>query len=544
MRSLEDRVAHLEKCLISHGICDYDQEPGTATTTEPVDLSGTSAQPFHTSASSPSNSSPAPGNLSSELIQRLLVPYLGQPAARDNNTGSLANHSPSEYEQLLNELPRGAELPMPTKESATKLIEAYFQHSDFFSPVLSREQFLRAVDTMYQDLAMGNRPHLRDEFRTRMVFAIAVRLLNRVDSSLPLSKSTAYFTTGARLLVTNQEIFGVETLEHLEALLLVVQYQSFESNLRGVWHFLGLATRLAVHLGLHTEQQQSTRDCLNNEELITRRRLFWATYTFERNICPVLSRPFSIPDEAIETSLPTVIPGNSEATQALATHLIKLRQLESEIYTTLHQKKPCNGAFLNHENWRLQMQQRLHQWYSETPPCDVESPLAPVSVFEGLLATSLVQLYYPSQHLPTLSNDDIGVLAQHATCSVTTYKDAFRTGTLRFYWRAAHNLFRAGSALLYCARTATERLSLSLNAVAIQGSIAQCSNILWGMAERYPNGKSYRDAFERLLTTDSTQDTSTDAIFDGGSADVDWLSAWVWDPASSLTSTSSVHGPL
>lgn len=433
---------------------------------------------------------------------------------------------------------------MPAQESASKLICAYFEHSDFFSPILHREQLQSAVDMMYQDLAMFKRPHPRDEFRVCMVFAIAIRLLNRADPSLPLSKSNAYFSTGARLLVTNQEILGGETLHHLEALLLIIQYQSFESNLRGVWHFIGLATRLAVHLGLHNERHQSTIRCLSSDELVTRNRLFWATYTFERNLCPVLSRPFSIPDEAIETSLPTVVPGPFQATQALAVHLVKVRQLESEIYTTLHQKPHCNGAFLNYVDWRLQMRRRLHQWYSETPPSYIGSSLAPAALFEGLLVTSLVQLYYPSHHLPNSSDDDICWLARHATRSVTTYREAFRRGTLRFYWRAMHNLFRAGAALLYCTRTASGRTGLTIDVVTAQASVGQCSNILWGMAERYPNGKAYRDAFERLIATENdcnSEAVNADMSFgDEAFNNTDWLNAWVLDPIDSSMSASSV----
>lgn len=152
------------------------------------------------------------------------------------------------------------------------------------------------------------------EFKVYMVFATAVCLLSRADPSLPVSKSEAFFASAVQVLSTNFELLCERGLDQLEAILLTVQYLSFTANLEKAWHFVGLATRTVVRLGLHTD---SASQHVSERESHMRQRLFWATYTFDRNLCVVLERPFSIPDEAIETPLP-------DALGELATHLLSL----------------------------------------------------------------------------------------------------------------------------------------------------------------------------------------------------------------------------
>lgn len=131
--------------------------------------------------------------------------------------------------------------------------------------------------------------------------------------------------------------------DHLCNLLLVAQYCCFASNLSGAWHFVGLAFRLAVELGLHDTRAVNAK--LSRDDASHCRWLFWACYTLERNLCVVVGRPFSIPDEAIHTPLPELAEG--DGSRALALHLIKHRKFESEIYTTLNQKPPVSGAAID-----------------------------------------------------------------------------------------------------------------------------------------------------------------------------------------------------
>lgn len=541
IQSLENRVAHLERCLISHGVHNYDQDPRAG---DSRDSTGSPVSPASVVPPSAVRSPDSHDGLSKLLVQRTLMAHLGHTVSAPVKAPSpgAATHdssSGSQYGQLLDQLqlPWTEPAPAPAKDVALKLCDAYFLHCDFFSPILRRQEFLASLETFYQDIALQQPHDAAIEFKVYMVFATAVCLLSRADPSLPPSKSEAFFASAVQVLSTHYELVCERGLRQLEAILLIIQNLSFTANLDKTWHFVGLATRMIVHLGLHTDDGSQHA---NEQESHTRQRLFWATYTFERNLCAVLERPLSIPDEAIETPLPVNVPTDSDSLGELAIHLIKFRQLESELYTTLHQKQPSNGAILDYETWRVYMHQRLLQWRKDTPPYDDESPLAPATVFEGLLVTSLVQLYYPSRHLPASSGSELRILAQSAISAVDSYKTSFKRGTLRFYWRAIRNLFRAGVALVYCSRTASSRTAevgtkFDISDLTIQQSIQQCSTILWGMVERFHGGKPYRDAFDDLIEQSAEQNARS-----RGPIDIDWPNAWVVDTGLSPFSTTFI----
>jgi hypothetical protein len=419
-----------------------------------------------------------------DVEAQLLLHSFPEPIGRDTpSVTPLDNHR-----SLLSELPYKAQAEFPGREAASRLVDTYFEHADFFSPTItSKDGFLAAIHTLNDGDQSANNDSKLLRFRAFVVFATAVLLLNRTDSSFPVARAEFYYNAAMSTLASSTKIICTGDVAHLCNLLLLIQYSCFASNLSAAWHFLGLATRLAIELGLHQDLQAPYES----------EWLFWSLYTFERNLNVILGRPFSIPDEAIGTPLPTA--SDSDARRAHAIHLIKSRRLESEMYTTLNQLPSRNGAVLDMYLWRESMRQRLLEWRASTPATqNISSPLAPLDIFDGYLYTNLVLLYYPSRSFPNPSPTDLSFLACSASESISCYKRAFRDGHLRFYWRTIHNLFRSGVAMAYCIRAHTLHQFGDINQANMISSINTCSSILWGMAERYPPGKVYRDVFERL----------------------------------------------
>lgn len=382
------------------------------------------------------------------------------------------------------------------REVVRKLTEAYFEHSDFFSPIiLSKSDFLSSTEGLYDDMPAANQHHANAKFQAIMVFAIAVLLLNRTDPSVPVARSEAYFNAAVELLSGSPDLTCTGNLDHLANLLLIAQYCSFSSNLAGAWHFVGLATRLAIELGLHQTTPASAGQSAH--QFNQRRWLFWSTYVLERNLCVVTGRPFSIPDESIGVPLPLVV--DSDPRRALAVHMVKCRRLESEIYATLHYHSSPNGAVLDRSAWRDNMRQQLVAWHDSVPALEYTSQLAPAGTFDGMFYINLVQLYYPSQHLPSHSPADLAMLSRSAIETVNCYKRSFRAGELRFYWRTVHNLFRSGMAAVYCTRASRLQPDSQVDLNGLAGSIQSCCSLLWGMVERYPAARAYRDIFENVV---------------------------------------------
>ncbi|TEA20325.1 Positive regulator of purine utilization [Colletotrichum sidae] len=364
-------------------------------------------------------------------------------------------------------------------------------------------------------------------FRAYTVFAIAVLLLNRTDSSFPVSRADNYFDTATNLLSQKSATLCTGDTEHLCNLLLVAQYCCFASNLSGAWHFLGLASRLAIELSLHDERAIIARN--GQGELNQRRWLFWALYTMERNLCVIVGRPFAIPDEAIHTPLPELSEGDTD--RAAALHLIKHRILESEIYATLNQKPPANGACLDFFAWRESMRRRVIEWLNSAPaPSTPSTQLAPSDIFDAILHGQLVLLYYPSASFPNPSENDVLILAQSASECISNYRRTFRDGQLRFFWRTTHNLFRSGVAMAYCVHLNSVHRYRGLNQADMVASINTCMSILGAMVERYPSGSVYRDAFENLSS--SVLKSAGNAAADGlGDLQRQQVSAFSFEPS-------------
>ena len=439
-------------------------------------------------------------------LLRLLLAELGAPSpiahatSRDPALSSIADL-----------LPQEVTVQLPTTDVSLRLIDAYLEHCNFFSPIFYRADVLRMLD------AVNDTCKFEEQYKIFMILAIAIQLLNRTDSSIPVTKADAFCSTASRILLAHSAALLSGDLNHLEILLLIIQYSSFSSGPAGTWHLIGQATRLAIDLGLHDEPSPSPS--LNPLSLDRRRRLFWATYTFERNLCAVLGRPVSIPDEAIFVSLPAsvdedyitvdgILSQSSPSRTALAVHLIRFRQLESEVMQVLHQKPPLASKTFDHRSWRDDMRQRLYDWRSIVPLHPNPSQLAPMEIFDGCLYNSLLHLYSPSRHMPSVSSEDLGFLVGYAQESIEAYRSSFRDGKLRFYWRTVHNLFRSGVTLIYCLKNWPQ--GRNLDAGSVYASLNSCSSVLWGMVEHYPLGKPCRDTFETLYR--SVQQSNTEQI--------------------------------
>ncbi|KAJ5093563.1 fungal-specific transcription factor domain-containing protein [Penicillium angulare] len=420
----------------------------------------------------------------------LLQSLLSGPVSR------LPLNERSDSHALLDEMPSETTPAIPGRDVAEKLLDIYFEHCDFFSPILSsRENFLEMIEPLYSN-PTPDQPLANVHFRALIVFATSILLLNRVDSTVPSSKSETFFNAAIRVFSQYPEMICTGDQNQLENLLFIIQYCCFSANITAVWHFLGLATRLAVELNLHKESPSQTS--LSQSQLNERRWLFWTMYTFERNLCVIVGRPFSIPDGAIETPLPVL--DFEDPQRALAIHLIKYRLLESEIYSTLNEKK-YPGAIFHKGMWRETVHRNLQEWHSSIPLIQKSTHLAPSEIFNGSLFNALVLLYYPSPHFPSPSAEDISILARSATDAIDCYKQCFRSGELRFFWRTVHNVFRSGVAIVYCVQRDRMNQNAILNLEDARASVNSCTSLLWGMVERYPPGRAYRDIFDKLANT-------------------------------------------
>ncbi|KAK2927115.1 hypothetical protein FoTM2_012289 [Fusarium oxysporum f. sp. vasinfectum] len=369
IKSLEDRVAELELALRSQGI-DTESVAGSRVSQDALE------------------STPEAPHSSDLNLLGLLVP---KPV-------DLQHPEDSGYHALLDSITVPETIKFPPKPTAIQLTATYFEHSNFFSPVLDEESFHSTIAALYQEQLTPEQGTSIQKFQLCMVLAIAIRLLNRTDSAVPTVASDLFFASAIGILTERPQATWKGDLQHLQNLLLVVQYTIFASNLSAAWHFIGLATRLAIDLDLLNETRLSVTNSAHESdaEVNQRRRVFWSTYILETNLCVILNRPRSIPDEAIFTPLPST--SGPESSSPLANHCVLFRQLEYEIFHTLNYKPPANGNFFDYKAWKMGMKNRLMDWHANVPPVDATSKLAPQNFFDGALYMTLVSLFH---HLVT-----------------------------------------------------------------------------------------------------------------------------------------------
>ncbi|KAM0392007.1 hypothetical protein ACHAQC_006817 [Fusarium culmorum] len=483
IKSLEDRVAELELALQGYGL-DTESLAGNRVSQDTVEAT------------------PEPRQSTDLNLLSLFIP---EPS-------DIQDQGTSGYHALLGAITVPERTKFPPKSTTLQLAATYFEHSNFFSPILYQESFHEIITVLYQDLPNIDQGKSVQKFQLCMVLAIAIRLLNRIDSAVPTTASDPFFASAIGILTERPQATWKGNLQHLQNLLLIVQYTIFASNLSAAWHFIGLATRLAIDLDLLNETRLSSG---NSEEVILdaetnkRRRVFWSNYILETNLCVILNRPRSIPDEAVFTPLPST--SGPESCSPLANHCIQFRQLEYEIYHTLNYKPPANGAFFDYKVWKVGMKDRLVEWHATVPPVDTRSKLAPQNFFDGALYMTLVSLFSPSRHFPDLSEPELRDLARYASTTIELYREGFKEGKLRFYWRTTPNLFQSGAALVHCIKSLTLQRSV-FDVDALKRSVSVCSTVLWGMAERYSPGTVYRDRFDELSA--SMSDVATDLSFE------------------------------
>lgn len=398
---------------------------------------------------------------------------------------------------------------LPPRSELGLLTGVYFEHSNFFSPILDKSSFERGVDGIYD---RGSDQLLSDPktaFRFCIVLATSVRLRNCTDSSFSVSASQRYFAAAKTILETYPQIFWTEDLDNLECLLLIVQYAMFSSDLAVCSQHLTLATRLAISLQLHLPTPRgfsidhNELSILGNSNAIHDRGLwlFWATYNFERNLSSSLKIRSTIPDDAIRVPLPPN-PDNDHIT-ALAIHILRHRQIESEIERYRSEMVQPENLNANFRDWKAQIHSRLIQWKEQCPIFIKPTALVPPDMIDGLFSVAIVRLY-SSPLQPIAHFDDAtstAVLVQHAVKSIAIYKKTFREGRLRFFWRTLHNIYLCGSALVQAYKRllswATPPAGIDLD--DLRYSLTVCSAVLWGMAERYPAGTRFRDDFDVLV---------------------------------------------
>ena len=364
-------------------------------------------------------------------------------------------------------------------------------------------------------------------------------------------------------------LFESRSLESLEAMLLLCIFQLRSPSRPGIWSMAGTTMRHALVLGLHRKFKGS--DVMDQR----RKRTFWTIYMLERSIARTLGLPVCVSDRDIEVALPvnvseeikdetvmrTALQQDPGATPMSAfIHIVRLAQLESKIYCSVHRVDRLNMEIPSRKI--LHLRELLDDWKGQI------SSTIPNSTGGGdPPPNSYVSHHYHTLHyhrvmllllLPNLTKVDplhldFDLCVSSAGQVVQLYKRLHdHQNILSYSLIALHATFVAGLTLIFCF-LASDR---AIFTPQFSSNIRACTTVLYIISERWPAARKVRDSFERMVSLTVERDEGTGdgegvriasvtgdhaAEGDGGSATAASSNTFVDDPSQGFNGQTEMN---
>lgn len=330
--------------------------------------------------------------------------------------------------------------PFPEKDVGKRLLDLYFEYANCQIPVLHRGEFMSLFDRVYD--TEPKKRSSRELYLLNIVFAIGSGIImdsavqdnvtkTEHDTAQPKKKRAKTATHQDQpeqyhaAAVVHLENFlstpptaegGGGGLEELQAVCLLAGLALLRPVAPGLWYIIGVAVRLAVDLGLHTEERDAESSGQSDDSNGSksagrkqwtrdlRRRLWWCVYSLDRLVSTCVGRPFGITDQVVTTEFPTLLDDQYITTSGftdlpsqpppptyklVAHHYFRLRLLQSEILQVLQHRQaeqarsrganqsnsfihkdlisPFAGKFASFQEWRVDVDRRLWEWKESAP---------------------------------------------------------------------------------------------------------------------------------------------------------------------------------
>ncbi|KAK7755025.1 hypothetical protein SLS62_002839 [Diatrype stigma] len=403
---------------------------------------------------------------------------------------------------------------LPPRHAAQRIVDVYFSYRTPHIPILTRSMVEQHVERAYAALEQPHqglsRASERDLFISYMVFSVGLWSIPMAGGTRSPQSEGCFIS--ALQFVDKLLAYSPSNLETLTVMLLLAQYITLNPSKGSLWQLTGMSLRLCIDLGLHWETEAIL--CLPQPLLEERRRLYWATYRFDRLLAITLGRPFGIADQSMNTGYPSPhnlcdrasVSREAEAdvhSQRAANHVLKLYRLESEIKHVLyHQLQGATLAYprANYPVWFHDIQSRLRTWQDEIPDlseASSESIYANQSWWGALWCNAILLLHRPNPLVPVPTSESLQTCFDVSCRSIQAIKTLQREGKVSVAWMWAHHLFLAGLTMIYCIWQSQE-VRNAASIVDVMTAAQDCASTLSALTERFAPAGGCRDTFEGL----------------------------------------------
>ncbi|CAG7559245.1 unnamed protein product [Fusarium equiseti] len=264
-------------------------------------------------------------------------------------------------------------LPLPSREMATQLCDAYFSAINLQYPILHRQTFDGMLERAYDQDSTD--PVVK--FQVFMVLAIGSAVLSgRIRARIP---AESYCLSALQYL---DELNLENSLQGVQCLLLLLIFTIHSPFVRvNVWYLNYHCIAALLDLGLQRNISAGAGISLLEQEM--RARIFWVIYTFDRVIATMMGRPIGIRDEGCELRMPIGLSDEqlavpyqqtteSSSEMLFAIHLFKAAKLNSEIKyiaQSIVRDSPryAYPRVIDINDWQTTMLNNLDEWSTQIP---------------------------------------------------------------------------------------------------------------------------------------------------------------------------------
>lgn len=225
-------------------------------------------------------------------------------------------------------------------DTANRLFAGYIKHVATRWPI---------VHSVWARNLHNRRCFIKNDFETttlHLVYATSGRFLETTGEYGHFNVKR-HFNAAIRRI---DAIIALNDVRSIQVLMLMAVYCLRDPVGAGAWIYNKTALLIAIDHGMHRRTRSSNKMTMANE---LRKRLFWACYSFDRQISIPMGRPFGISDRDIDISLPCDIDEDITEEQLVDVHqllgsntrstsltlfnmVVQLRRIESDIQQTIY----------------------------------------------------------------------------------------------------------------------------------------------------------------------------------------------------------------
>ena len=286
-------------------------------------------------------------------------------------------HAPSVVESQVRDIPSDHERVstsgvkwldrLATAAVTHRLVDVFFSSYNASYPVLHEGSFR----TKYRDPSLLH-PTLNDRLTYYMVLAIGHWLLSHSDEA-----DTSPYYHAARSSISVQMLES-GSIEAVQALALLGNYLQKRDRPNTGYHYMGIALRMALGLGLHRELALSD-PTITDFVRQRRRQVWWVLFCFDSGFSITTGRPLMVSDASSDV----LIPGNCEDTDAEYSasplQILSCPTMSSAVIAQAALAVIANRIYINlstnnHNSHALDIQtvstldDELSAWRSDLPP--------------------------------------------------------------------------------------------------------------------------------------------------------------------------------